>query len=72
MRKINIIKKIIEKKSRRSSKYFYPLLKNALSTEDLMSGIKVIISGQLTMSRKTKKFEKNFAKKNGFEICANG
>jgi CDP-6-deoxy-D-xylo-4-hexulose-3-dehydrase len=65
IKKINIIKKIIEKKSRRSSKYFYPLLENALSTEDLMSGIKVIVSGQLTMSRKTKKFEKNFAKKIG-------
>ena len=63
--KINIIKKIIEKKSRRNSKYFYPLLENALSSEDLISGIKVIVSGQLTMSRKTKKFEKNFAKKMG-------
>ncbi len=63
IKKINIIKKIIEKKSRRSSKYFYPLLENALSTEDLMSGIKVIVSGQLTMSRKTKELEKNFAKK---------
>ena len=65
MNKINIIKKIIEKKSRRSSKYFYPLLENALSAKDLISGIKVIISGQLTMSRKTKEFEKNFAKKMG-------
>ncbi len=65
IKKINMIKKIIEKKNRRSSKYFYPLLENALSTEDLMSGIKVIVSGQLTMSRKTKKFEKNFAKKMG-------
>jgi len=65
IKEINIVKKIIEKKSRRSSKYFYPLLENALSAEDLMSGIKVIVSGQLTMSRKTKKFEKNFAKKMG-------
>ena len=65
MKKINIIKKIIEKKNRRSSKYFYPLLETALSTEDLMSGIKVIASGQLTMSKQTKEFEKNFAKKNG-------
>ena len=65
IKKINIIKKIIEKKSKRSSKYYYPLLENALSTEDLISGIKVIVSGQLTMSRKTKKFEKNFAKKMG-------
>jgi len=65
IKKINIIKKIIEKKSKRSSKYYYPLFGNALSTEDFMSGIKVIISGQLTMSRKTKEFEKHFAKKIG-------
>jgi len=63
IKEINIIKKIIGKKSRKSSKYFYPLLENALSTKDLISGIKVIVSGQLTMSRKTKEFEKNFAKK---------
>ena len=65
IKEINIVKKIIEKKSRRNSKYFYPLLENALSANDLISGIKVIVSGQLTMSRKTKKFEKNFAKKIG-------
>ena len=65
IKKINIFKNIIEKKSRRSSKYFYPLLENALSAKDLISGIKVIISGQLTMSRKTKEFEKFFAKKIG-------
>ena len=44
-------------------KYFYPLLENTLSKEDLFAGIKVIKSEQLTMSKKTKKFEKDFAKK---------
>jgi len=50
--KTNIIKKIIERKSRSRSKYFYPLLENAFSTDDLISGIKVIASRQLTMSKK--------------------
>ena len=67
--KINIIKKIIEKKSRSRSKYFYPLLENAFSTNDLMSGIKVIVSGQLTMSKKTQEFEKEFAKKMGSKFA---
>ena len=67
--KINIIKKIIEKKSRSRSKYFYPLLENAFSTNDLMSGIKVIMSGQLTMSKKTQEFEKEFAKKMGSKFA---
>jgi CDP-6-deoxy-D-xylo-4-hexulose-3-dehydrase len=46
-------------------KYFYPLLENTLSKEDLLAGINVIKSEQLTMSKKTKKFEKDFAKKIG-------
>ena len=44
-------------------KYFYPLLENTLSKEDLNAGIKVIKSEQLTMSKKTVDFEKQFAKK---------
>ena len=54
----NSIKKLILKKNKNSSKYFYPLLENAFSVQDLISGIKVIASGQLTMSEKTRKFEK--------------
>ena len=46
-------------------KYFYPLLENTLSKEDLFAGIKVIKSEQLTMSKKTKNFEKDFARKIG-------
>jgi len=61
----NSIKKLILKKNKNSSKYFYPLLENAFSIQDLISGIKVIASGQLTMSDKTRKFEKQFAKKLG-------
>tara|TARA_Y100001970_G_scaffold234020_1_gene292084 strand:- start:12458 stop:13720 length:1263 start_codon:yes stop_codon:yes gene_type:complete len=68
-KEINIIKKIIEKKSVTRSKYFYPLLENALSSNDLASGIKVIASGQLTMSKKTEEFEKYFAKKIGSKFA---
>ena len=44
IKKINIFKNIIEKKSRRSSKYFYPLLENALSAKDLISGMESMLS----------------------------
>ena len=67
--KTNIIKKIIERKSRSRSKYFYPLLEDAFSTDDLISGIKVIASGQLTMSKKTEEFEKKFAKRMGSKFA---
>ena len=46
-------------------KYFYPLLENTLSKDDLAAGINVIKSEQLTMSKKTKDFEFQFAKKIG-------
>ena len=61
----NLIKDLILKKNNFKSKYFYPLLDNAFSKEDLLSGIKVLISGKLTMSNKTREFEKEFAKRVG-------
>lgn len=39
----------------------YPLLSNAFSKKDIFEGIKVLKSKQLTMSTKTKLFEKKFA-----------
>jgi len=60
----NFLKQLI-KKNIKKSKYFYPLLDDALSEKDLIEGIKVILSGQLTMSKKTREFEKIFAKKVG-------
>ena len=39
----------------------YPLLEDAFSNEDLNSAIKVIKSKKLTMSKKTKEFEKKFS-----------
>ncbi len=50
-------------------KYFYPLLENTLSKEDLEAGIKVIKSEQLTMSKQTVEFEKQFAKKMGAKFA---
>ena len=43
--------------------YFYPLLDNGLSKDDLNEGIKVLKSGRITMGDKTQLFEKKFQKK---------
>jgi CDP-6-deoxy-D-xylo-4-hexulose-3-dehydrase len=40
----------------------YPLASDTFAIDDLISGIKVMISGRLTMSEITKKFEKEFAR----------
>ena len=45
------------------SKYFYPLVENPFSNEDINEGIKVLKSKQLTLSIKTKNFENDFTKK---------
>tara|TARA_A100001015_G_scaffold319565_1_gene442829 strand:+ start:840 stop:2039 length:1200 start_codon:yes stop_codon:yes gene_type:complete len=45
------------------SKYFYPLIENPFTNEDIKKGINVLKSKQLTLSYETKKFEKNFSKK---------
>ena len=45
------------------SKYFYPLVENPFSNEDINEGIKVLKSKQLTLSNKSKKFENDFTKK---------
>ncbi len=39
----------------------YPLLTNAFSNKDIQQGIKIIKSKQITMSKKTKEFEKKFS-----------
>lgn len=54
---------LIKKHRKKNSKFKYPLLDDAFSNNDLFEGIKVIMSGQLTMAKKTQEFEKNFAKK---------
>ncbi len=54
---------LINKSRKKKGKFKYPLLDDAFSNTDLMRGVKVILSGQLTMSRETKEFETIFAKK---------
>ena len=54
---------LINKYRKKDNKFAYPLLDDAFSNDDLSKGIRVILSGQLTMSKETKKFEKIFAKK---------
>ncbi len=51
------------KKNIYKSKFFYPLLYNPFNKKDLIEGIKVILSKQITMSNKTRNFEKLFKKK---------
>ena len=43
-------------------KFKYPLIKKRLFKSDIDAGISVLRSGQITISKITKKFEKNFAK----------
>lgn len=47
------------------SKFKYPLLNQGFSVDDIMQGIKILSSGQITMSKVTKNFERMFAKKVG-------
>ena len=57
------LKKLIKKKFiKESSIKNYPLASDTFAIDDLISGIKVMISGRLTMSEITKKFEKEFAR----------
>ena len=57
------IKKLIKKNQiKNNTSRSYPLAGDMFGTDDLMSGLKVLLSGRLTMSHITKKFEKEFAK----------
>ena len=63
-------KKIIKEKIKKNlnssnSKFKFPLLNQGFSEEDIFKGIEILTSGQITMSKVTKNFEKNFAKKLG-------
>tara|TARA_B100000795_G_C22766706_1_gene426020 strand:- start:114 stop:1328 length:1215 start_codon:yes stop_codon:yes gene_type:complete len=53
----------------KNKKFSYPLHEDALSKEDLLEGAKILISRQLTMSKKTDQFEKYFKKKLGLNYC---
>ena len=47
----------------------YKLLDDAFSKSDIAKGVKVLKSKQITMSKETKTFEKNFAKKIGVKFA---
>ena len=49
--------------------FSYPLQTDGYSNQDINAGIKVLLSGPLTMSKKTLEFEKYFAKKIGAKYC---
>ena len=55
------------------SKFKYPLLNQGFNFNDIQKGIEVLMSGQITMSSITRKFEKEFARKVGskFAIMVN-
>ena len=52
----------MKKKSLIQKKYKYKLLEDGFSKEDISRGVKVLLSGQITMANQTKKFEIEFAK----------
>jgi CDP-6-deoxy-D-xylo-4-hexulose-3-dehydrase len=56
-------------KSNKVKKFFYPLHEDALNNYDLLAATKVLISRQLTMSKKTIEFENYFKKKLGLNYC---
>lgn len=63
------ILKLLAKKKVKNNIFQYPLHEDALSKEDLAEGFKVLVSRQLTMSRKTREFEEYFKKKFKLNYC---
>jgi CDP-6-deoxy-D-xylo-4-hexulose-3-dehydrase len=53
----------------KKKKFSYPLQADNFSSQDINAGIKILLSGQLTMSKKTREFEKYFAKKIKAKYC---
>ena len=56
----NLINKYPKKKL--SKNIFYPLINEAFSTDDILKGIQVMLSGKITMLEITQQFEYEFAK----------
>lgn len=65
----NNLSKLFHLKKKKSRAFSYPLHENALSKKDLIEGAKVLISRQLTMSKKTIEFENYFKKKLALNYC---
>ncbi len=60
-KEIQVIKKILEKNSLKITKK-YELAPNSFSNDDIIEGLKVLITKKITMSNKTLNFEKKFSK----------
>ena len=67
--KLHLIKKIFVEKTKKNSRFNYPLLTDGYSSSDLQEASKVLLSGRLTMSQITKKFEEYFAQKIGSKFA---
>ena len=61
---LQFLETIINKynKSKKLDKIKYPLLEKGFTSDDIMRGIEVLLSRNITMSNITKKFEIEFAK----------
>ena len=57
------LNKALQNKETKRSKYLFPLKDSTFRNKDLIEGINVIFSGDVTMSKVTKRFEKAFSKK---------
>ena len=55
--------KALSRKEKKRSNYLFPLKDSTFRNKDLIEGIKVILSKDVTMSKVTKRFEKTFSKK---------
>ena len=59
----NFLKKLINKYTKEETfEKKYPLTSNPFETQDIIKAAETLLSGRITMSSITKKFEKEFAK----------
>ena len=56
-------KSLFKKRKIKRTHHYFPLKDSTFRNKDLIKGINVIASGNMTMSTMTEKFEKNFIKK---------
>ncbi len=61
-KELKFLEKLVDKYNKSKDKKFYSLVGEPFTKEDVISGIKTLLSGRITMSNITKKFESEFAK----------
>ena len=54
---------LFKKKKIKKTYHYFPLKDSTFRNKDLIKGINVIVSGNMTMSTMTEKFEKNLRKR---------